>query len=193
MLRRLYDWVMAIAASPAASPVLGVVAFLHSIVLPIPPDALLIPMTVADRKSWLWYASLAMLTSVAGGIVAFLAGALFFEQVAQPILQLHGYSGRFNAFSAAFHHWGLWIILIAAFTRFPYKVVAIASGAMGLGLPVFVLASFVSRGLRFYAVAGALYLAWPTFQPFVERHLGLLFSLFLALVAAGVAVAYFLG
>lgn len=192
MLRRLYDWTMALAAHRHASVALGVVSFVESSVFPIPPDALLIPMVLAERKSWFWYASLCTLTSVAGGIAGYFIGALLFEELAKPILQMYGYSNQFNAFAQKYNEWGIWIVVIAGVTPFPYKVVTIASGATGLNLPIFVLASIASRGFRFYLVAWLLYYAGPAMREFIERRLGLLFTLFMALLIGGFVAARYL-
>jgi len=192
MLRRLYDWTMALAGHRHASVALGAVSFIESSFFPIPPDALLIPMVLADRKSWFWYAALCTLTSVAGGIAGYFIGALLFEEVAKPILQMYGYSNQFNAFAAKYNDWGIWIVVIAGVTPFPYKVVTIASGATGLNLPIFVLASFASRGFRFFLVSALLYYAGPTIREFIERRLGLLFTLFMALLLGGFVAARYL-
>lgn len=193
MLRRLYDWTMALAAHRHASTALGVVSFVESSFFPIPPDALLIPMVLADRKSWWWYAALCTLTSVAGGIAGYFIGALLFEEVAKPILQMYGYADQFNTFAQRYNEWGIWLVVMAGVTPFPYKVITIASGATGLNLPVFVLASIASRGFRFFVVSALLYYAGPAMREFIERRLGLLFSLFVALLIGGfVAVRYLL-
>ncbi|MES0812726.1 YqaA family protein [Roseibium sp. SCPC15] len=191
MIRRLYDWTLSLAAGPRAPVALGSVSFVESSVFPIPPDILLIPMVIARRERAWWYAFLCTLTSVAGGILGYLIGMFLFDQVAEPILSFYGKMEKFDEFSAVFNHWGWWFVFIAGLTPFPYKVITIASGVAGLSLPVFILASIVSRGLRFFVVAALLYFFGPPIKEFIERRLGLMFTLFVVLlVGAFVLLRY---
>ncbi|MES0883794.1 YqaA family protein [Roseibium sp. SCP14] len=191
MIRRLYDWTLSLAAGPRAPVALGSVSFVESSVFPIPPDILLIPMVIARRERAWWYAFLCTLTSVAGGILGYLIGMFLFDQVAEPILSFYGKMEKFDEFSAVFNHWGWWFVFIAGLTPFPYKVITIASGVAGLSLPVFILASIVSRGLRFFVVAALLYFFGPPIKEFIEKRLGLMFTLFVVLlVGAFVLLRY---
>ncbi len=192
MLRRLYDWTMALASSRQAPAALGAVSFIESSFFPIPPDVMLIPMVLADRRRWLFLAGLCTVTSVLGGLLGYTIGALAFEPIARPILDFYGYAHAFEEFSARFNEWGLLIVFFFGLTPFPYKVVTIASGVTGLNLPVFVLSSLVSRGLRFFLVAGLLYLFGEPIREFIEKRLGLMFFIFCALLIGGfVALRYF--
>ena len=186
MSRRLYDWTLSLAAGPRAPAALGSVSFVESSVYPIPPDILLIPMVIARKEKAWWYALLCTLTSVAGGVLGYLIGMFLFEQVAQPILSFYGKMDKFDEFSAVFNHWGWWFVFIAGLTPFPYKVITIASGVAGLSLPIFIVASIVSRGLRFFVVAGLLYFFGPPIKEFIEKRLGLMFTLFVVLLVGGV-------
>lgn len=185
MLRRLYNWTMGLAASRGAVAALAVVSFVESSVFPIPPDVLLIPMVLARRaRAWL-YALVATVFSVAGGMLGYAIGALLFTQIASPILEFYGYVDAFENFQTWFNDQGAWIVLFAGITPFPYKVITIASGATGLGLPVFIIASIVARALRFSIVAGLLYFFGPPIRDFIERRLGLVFTIFLLLLIGG--------
>lgn len=192
MLRRLYDWTMSLAAGRRAEPALAGVAFVESSVFPIPPDVLLIPMVLADRRKALRYAAVATVASVLGGVLGYVIGAFLFEEVARPILALYGYATKFDEFAVWYNEWGAWIVFIAGVTPFPYKVVTIASGATGLDIFVFMAASVVSRGLRFFLVAGLLYWIGPPVRAFIERRLGLVFAIFVALLLGGFLVARYL-
>ncbi|MET1415999.1 YqaA family protein [Roseibium sp. HPY-6] len=185
MIRRLYDWTLSLAAGPRAPAALGSVSFVESSFFPIPPDILLIPMVIARREKAWWYALLCTLTSVAGGVLGYLIGMFLFEQVAQPILSFYGKMDKFDEFSAVFNHWGWWFVFIAGLTPFPYKVITIASGVAGLSLPIFIVASVVSRGIRFFIVAGLLYFFGPPIKEFIEKRLGLMFTLFVVLLVGG--------
>ena len=192
MLRRLYDWTMGLAAGRHAGKALAGVAFAESSFFPIPPDVLLIPMVLADRaKAWR-YAAIATIASVLGGVFGYLIGAFLFDQVAQPILQFYGYDQQFERFAAWYNDWGVWIVLAAGVTPFPYKVITIASGATGLNFIVFMIASIVARGLRFVIVAGLLYWVGPSIRDFIERRLGLVFTVFMVLLIGGFVAARYL-
>jgi membrane protein YqaA with SNARE-associated domain len=189
MLRALYDWTMRLAASRGATPALATVSFIESSVFPIPPDALLVPMVIADRRKAWWYAFVCTVTSVAGGIAGYFIGLLLFELVGRPVLAFYGYMDRFETFQETYNAWGAWAVLIAGVTPFPFKVITIASGATQLSLPVFIVASIVARGIRFFAVAGLLYLFGPPIRRFIEERLGLVFTLGLVLLIGGFVVA----
>ena len=185
MLRRLADWTMSLAAGPRAPVALGAVSFAESSFFPIPPDILLIPMVIARRARAFAYATLCTVTSVLGGVFGYAIGALLFVQVAKPILDFYGYLDKFDTFSSNFNEYGAWIVFIAGVTPFPYKVITIASGATGLSLPIFLIASILARGLRFYIVAGLLYLFGPPIRTFIEQRLGLMFTIFIVLLIGG--------
>ena len=192
IIRRLYDWTMNLAASPNAERMLAVVAFVESSVFPIPPDVMLIPMVLAERARWLRYALLCTGASIIGALLGYTIGMFLYEQVAVPILAFYGYLDKFDQFRAIFNDWGWWFVLIAGLTPFPYKVITIASGAAGLSLPIFVVASIISRGVRFFIVSGLLYLFGPPIRDFIEKYLGLLFTLFVVLLLGGFAAVRFL-
>lgn len=189
MLRRLYDWTMSLAASRHAVTALGAISFIESSVFPIPPDTLLIPMVIAERRRAWWYATLATITSVLGGIAGYLIGAFLFDQVAWPILNAYGYADKFETFRGWYNDWGVWIVLVAGVTPFPFKVITIASGATGLNMIVFVLASIIARGARFFAVSALLYVFGPPIKDFIERRLGLVFTVAMVLLIGGFVVA----
>lgn len=193
MLRALYNRTMAFAAHRNASWALAGVSFAESSFFPIPPDILLIPMVLAKRaKAW-FYATICTIASVAGGVAGWLIGAFLFETAAQPILEFYGYAHEFEDFAQRYNEYGAWIVFFAGLTPFPYKVITIASGATGLSLPVFIVASILSRGLRFFAVSALLWWLGPPIRDFIERWLGLLFTLFVILLFGGfVAIRYLL-
>lgn len=185
MLRKLYDRTMALAASRHAVPALFGVSFVESSVFPIPPDALLIPMVLSKRIRWLWYVVICTVASVLGGLAGYAIGYYLFQEVAEPILTFYGYGDKIEEFSAKFNAWGAWAVFIAGVTPFPYKVITIASGATGLSLPVFIVASILARGLRFFLVAYLLYRFGPPIRAFIERRLALMLTLAVILGLAG--------
>ncbi|UOM33964.1 YqaA family protein [Acuticoccus sp. I52.16.1] len=177
MLQRLYDKTMALAASRHATPALAGVSFAESSFFPIPPDLLLVPMVLSQRSKWIFYAALCTVASVVGGMAGYLIGSLLYETVAQPILAFYGYADKFADFTERFNRYGAWIVFLAGITPFPYKVITIASGATGLSLPVFLLASVLARGIRFFMVAGLLYVFGPPIRAFIEERLALVLAL----------------
>lgn len=191
MLRRLYDWILALSARPSAPYALAGVSFAESSFFPIPPDVMLIPMTLAERAGAWRFAAVATLASVVGGAAGYLIGWGLFESLGRPILELYGMSAQFADFSSRYNEHGAWIVLFAGITPFPYKVITIASGATGLNFWVFMLASLLARGFRFFVVCALLYWLGPPIRAFIERWLGLLFTLFvLALFGGFVLVRY---
>lgn len=190
MLRALYNWTMDLAARRNAVGVLAAVSFVESSVFPIPPDALLIPMVLANRaKAW-WYAFVCTLSSVIGGLAGYAIGFYLFEAVAEPLLDFYGYTDKFEQFRGSYNDdWGAWAVLIAGVTPFPFKVITIASGATKLSLPVFIFASMVARMVRFFAVAGLIYVFGPPIRTFIEKRLGLVFAVSLALLIGGFVLA----
>jgi membrane protein YqaA with SNARE-associated domain len=176
MLHRLYARVMALAASPYATWWLALIAFAESSFFPIPPDALLVPMALArPRLAWR-FAAVCTVASVAGGALGYLIGFAVFDQVAQPILKLYGYGSAYAAFQAKFQEYGLWIILIKGLTPIPYKIVTIAAGAARFDFALFMMASVLTRGARFFLVATLLHFYGDRVRDFIERRLTLVTS-----------------
>lgn len=192
MLKGIYDWTMRLAEHRHAGSSLFAVSFIESSFFPIPPDVMLVPMVLAKRaKAWA-YAAIATVGSVIGGFFGYAIGYFLFEQVARPLLSFYGYLDKFSTFASQYNDYGAWIVLFAGITPFPYKVITIASGATGLNLVVFAVASVIARGLRFYIVAGLLYWFGPPIRAFIEKRLGLVLSVFLILLFGGfLAIKFF--
>lgn len=191
MLRRLYDWTLSLAATRHAEKALAGVSFVESSFFPIPPDVLLIPMVLADRIRWIRYAVVCTVASVLGAILGYAIGAFLYETIGQPILAFYGKEDSFATISDWYNTWGGWGVLFAAVTPFPYKVLTIFSGATGLNFVVFLVVSVIGRGLRFFLVAWLLYKFGPPIRDFIEKNLGLLFTLFMVLLIGGfVAIKY---
>ncbi|CTQ50560.1 YqaA family protein [Jannaschia donghaensis] len=191
MIRSLYDWTLSWAAHPRALWVLAFVSFVESSVFPIPPDILLIPMILAaPSRAWL-IAGVCTIASVAGGMAGYAIGFFAFETIGEPILTALGKADSFEDFRTRYNDWGAWAVLIAGVTPFPYKVITILSGATQLSLPVFILSSIVARGLRFFIVAGLLWKFGLPIRDFIEKRLGLMFTLFfVVLIGAFVLLRY---
>jgi membrane protein YqaA with SNARE-associated domain len=192
MLHRLYMRTLALAASPRAGWWLFGIAFAEASFFPIPPDALLIPMALA-RPDRAWrLAAICLAGSVIGGALGYLIGYAVFDQLARPLIELYGYGDRFAAFQALYARWGLWVILVKGLTPIPYKIVTIASGAARFNFWMFMAASLVTRGARFFIVAALLRYYGTPVRDFIERRLTLVTSLLAAGVVGGFLVLRFL-
>ena len=185
MLDRLYIRLLALSQHPKALWVLALVAFAESSVFPIPPDVLILPMVLAaPSRAWL-IALVAMVASVAGGLLGYAIGALMFEQLGRPILETLGKGDAVEAFNQRFNSLGFWAILGAGLTPFPYKVITIMSGWTGMHLGTFIATSVLARGLRFFLLAALLWKFGTPIRTFIERRLGLLSTLFMLFLIGG--------
>ena len=192
MIKRLYDWTIRMAEHPNALWVLALVAFVESSVFPIPPDVIMIPMILAQpKRAWL-IATVGLTASVLGGLLGYAIGALAFETLGQPILASLGKADSMAEFSVRFNDMGFWAVLIAGVTPFPYKVITIMSGWTGMPLATFIMTSILARALRFFIVATLLRVFGPPIRDFIERRLGLMFTLFVIVLIAGFAAVKFL-
>lgn len=191
MLRRFYHRVLALSASPHAPWWLAAVAFAESSFFPIAPDLLLIPMVLArPRLAWR-LATICTAASVAGGALGYLIGYALFNQLAMPLIHLYHYEAGFRAFQQRFAEYGLWVILIKGLTPIPYKIITIASGAAAFSFPVFIAASVVTRGARFFLVAGLLRHFGAPIAAFIERRLTLVMTAAAAGIIAGFLILKF--
>ncbi len=176
---------LALAAHRHALWWLALVSFVESSVFPIPPDVMMIPMILArPSRAWL-IASVALVASVLGGLLGYAIGALAFEQIGQPILMSLGKADAMAEFSTRFNDLGFWAVLTAGVTPFPYKVITIMSGWTALPLGTFIVTSILARGLRFFLVAALLWKFGAPVRDFIERRLGLVTILFVALLFGG--------
>lgn len=192
MLRTFYARVMALAASPNAAWWLALIAFAESSFFPIPPDALLVPMALAKPRSAWRYAAVCTVASVAGGALGYLIGFAVFDQLARPILDLYGYGSAYAAFQAKFGEYGLWIVLVKGLTPIPYKIVTIAAGAAHFDFWMFMAASALTRGARFFLVATLLHFFGDAVRDFIERRLTLVTSAVAVGVVGGFLALKFL-
>jgi membrane protein YqaA with SNARE-associated domain len=189
MFKSLYDRLITLAASPQAPYALAAVAFAESSVFPIPPDVLLAPMTLAQpRRAWT-FALICTVASVLGGMLGYAIGALLFDTLGQWLIHVYGYADRMDSLKAAYAHWGALIILFKGLTPIPFKLVTIVSGLLGYNFALFVALSIVTRGLRFFIVAGVLNLFGDTLRVGLERHFAAFIVLSAVIVVLGFVIA----
>ena len=190
MLRRIYDWCVDAADKPHAVWILGGVAFAESSFFPVPPDIMLLPMSLAQpKRAWL-YASVCTVASVLGGVLGYAIGALLYDSVGHWLINLYGLGGKVEAFRASYAEWGALIILLKGLTPIPYKLVTITSGFAGYNLWLFILFSIITRGGRFFMAAIVLNRYGEWIKVRIERHLALSVAILAVVLVAGFFIAF---
>jgi membrane protein YqaA with SNARE-associated domain len=189
MNNSLYSRVRSLAEGAYAERALAAVAFAESSFFPVPPDILLAPMALANpRRAWR-YALIATIASVLGGMLGYAIGAMLYGTVGEWLVNLYGYGAKMEALKQTYAQWGWLVILVKGVTPIPYKLVTITSGLLGYNFPLFVALSAVTRGLRFFLVAGALQLFGEPLRAALERNFAAVLGAFAALVIAGFVIA----
>jgi len=190
MLRRIYDWCIEAADKPHALWILGAIAFAESSFFPVPPDVMLLPMSLArPARAWL-FATLCTVASVAGGMLGYAIGALLYDSVGQWLINLYHLGDKVEAFRASYAEWGSVIILLKGLTPIPYKLVTITSGFAGYNIWLFILCSIIARGGRFFFVAVLLNRYGDPIRAEIEKRLGLWLAVLLLVLVAGFVVAF---
>ncbi|ABB38873.1 hypothetical protein Dde_2076 [Oleidesulfovibrio alaskensis G20] len=181
MLDRL--WRM--ADSAGATRVLAIVSFTESVFFPVPPDLLLIPMALARRDKAFRLAFICLVSSLLGGIVGYFLGYYFMEVAGMPIVRFYGLLDKYDAIRVWYETYDAWAVAIAGLTPVPYKVCTLTAGAFRIDFMVFIIASVLSRGLRFFAIAGLIYLFGERVRFFLEKRFDLVLIVFTILGIAG--------
>jgi membrane protein YqaA with SNARE-associated domain len=190
MLRRIYDWCIDAAHKPYALWIMAAVAFAESSFFPVPPDVMLIPMSLArPARAW-FYALVCTAASVLGGVLGYGIGALLYDSLGQWLINLYGLGDKVEAFRAGYAEYGAWIILLKGLTPIPYKLVTITSGFANYNIWLFIALSVIARGGRFFVVAILLNRYGEWIRVRIERHLGFWVSLGAAVLVAGFIVAF---
>jgi len=185
--RRLYDWVLHWASTPSAMTALFLLALAESSFFPIPPDVLLAAVVLSDRRRAWRAAALCTVGSVIGGALGYMIGLGFWDAT-QDFFYNHVFSREaYEYVRGLYETWNFWVVFIAAFTPIPYKVFTIAGGVARISFPTFLIASAVGRGARFVLVTWLFHHYGPPIRGFVDRYLGWLTLLFVALLVGGFA------
>jgi membrane protein YqaA with SNARE-associated domain len=192
MLRSLYDWCIAAAEKPHALWILGAVSFMESSFFPVPPDIMLIPMTLARPERAWRYAAVCTAASVAGGMLGYLIGSALYDSVGLWLIRLYGYGDKLETFREGYAHYGALIILLKGLTPIPYKLITIASGFAGYNFGLFVLLSLLTRGVRFFAEAFLLKRYGARARTMLEERLGLWVTVGALVLVGGVVAALYL-
>ena len=192
MLRKMYDWCVATAGKPYATWAMGTVSFVESSFFPIPPDAMLIPMSLARPDKAYYFATVCTLASVAGGVLGYAIGYYLYESLGLWLMQLYGYGDKVEAFTQQYREWGAWIIVLKGLTPIPYKIVTIASGFAHYPILPFILLSIIARGMRFYLVAFLIHRYGDKARAMIEERLGLWTTIAAIVLVVGIVAAVYL-
>ncbi len=190
VVRRLYDWVLHWADTPYGTPALGALAFAESSFFPVPPDVLLIALGIGRPKRSFFYALVCSCASIVGGLLGYAIGALLWGAVSEFFFRwIPGFTPEvFGRVQSLYLQYGFWIVFAAGFTPIPYKVFTICSGVVSLNLPLFLLASSVSRSARFFLVSALIFFFGEPIKRIIDKYFNLLSILFVVLLVGGFAV-----
>lgn len=190
IVRRMYDWVLGWADSPYGLLALGLISFAEASFFPIPPDVLLIALVLGAREKWFKLALVCSLASVAGAILGYCIGAGLWSAVDDVFYTyVPGFTPeKFEYVGGLYKEWDFWLVFAAGFTPIPFKVITITAGVFALNVPMFLLASTLSRSARFFLVAFLLYRYGEKIRDFIDKRFNLLAILFTALLVGGFLV-----
>ena len=184
-IRRLYDWVLGWADSRYATPALATLSFTESFFFPLPPDPLLMALSLSKPKRAYFFAAVCSAASVIGGVAGYYIGLVLFEAIGKPILDFYGAMDKYLLVQTYFRAYDAWAVGVAGFTPIPYKVFTISAGAFRISFFVFVLASVISRSARFFIVAGLIKKFGGPIRSFIDRYFNILTFVFFALLVGG--------
>jgi membrane protein YqaA with SNARE-associated domain len=174
MFQTLYKRCLNLAAHKSANFYLGLVSFIESSFFPIPPDIMIIPMVIAKKKEFIKIFLIASIFSVLGGVLGYFIGYLFFD-LAMYVVEFYNYGDKVKDLKLnmsegnGFLAW-LSVLFLAGFTPLPYKAFTITSGLIAFNLPIFIIVSLISRGLRFFIVAFLSYKFGQLFTEYMNNH-----------------------
>jgi membrane protein YqaA with SNARE-associated domain len=191
-LRRLYDWVLSWAESPYGTLALAVHSMTESFVFPIPPDPLLMALTLGRPKRGMYYAFVCTVASIVGAFIGYAIGRWAWEVVGTKIIATLGYMDLFHTLQAQFTEYTFWAILVAGFTPLPFKVFTITAGSCSVPLAPFFLGAAVSRAGRFFLVAGLITLFGPAIKEKIDKYFDVLSLAFVVLLIGGFVAIKFL-
>lgn len=185
VIRQLYRWVVGWAETKQAEQALGAISFAESSFFPIPPDPLLIAMVMAKPAKFLRYATVCTLSSVLGGIGGYAIGLLFFETMGRWIIDTYHLQEKFVYIGTRYDESAFLTVFTAAFTPIPYKLITVAAGVFQINFFMFVVASIIGRGMRFYLVAFLMHKLGGRYKDSIEKYIDVLSIAFVALLVLG--------
>lgn len=192
IFRSLLDWVWRMAETEGAMKVLFLVSLTESVFFPVPPDLLLIPMALAQQKKAFRIAGVCLAASVIGGAIGYFIGAFFMDTIGMSIVNFYGLTDQYVVVQEWYEKYNAWVVAVAGLTPIPYKLCTLTAGAFHVNFYVFFIMSFLSRGVRFFVVAGLIYLFGHKIRYFLEKRLDLIFVLCMVLVVIGFILVNYL-
>ncbi|MBN1846301.1 MAG: DedA family protein [Sedimentisphaerales bacterium] len=190
--RRLYNWVLHWANTPYGGWALFFLAFAESSFFPVPPDILLAPLTLGNRRRWVRFALTCSVASVVGGVCGYMIGMFLWDHISGWAYSHLAWAGlteeNFHTFQGWYDRYDFWIVFTCGFTPLPYKVCTISAGMARIQFAGFLIASTLSRSARFFIVAGLFWWFGPTIKPFIDRYFNWLCLLFVVLLVGGFAL-----
>lgn len=186
--RRLYDWVLGWAESPYSAWALFAIAFAESSFFPIPPDILLIALAVALPLRAFHYALICTTGSVLGGAFGYFLGYQFFDTLGEAIVLFYAAEDQYLRIQELYQKYDAFAVAVAGLTPIPYKVATITAGFFDVNFPRFVLASVVSRSIRFFLIGALIRMFGPQIRSLIEKYFEILSLIFLILLFAGFVV-----
>lgn len=191
LFKRLYEWTMSWARTKKAAYALFITAFVESSVFPIPPDVLLIPMVVSERKKWVKYTVVCVAGSVLGALLGYLIGWGFYESVGRRVVEFYSLQHSMDVMAARYSENAVLTVFTAAFTPIPFKVITIAAGLFGVPIPALVIGSLIGRSGRYFLIAGLVSIFGEKVSKFIEKNFDLFTLIFAACVIGGfIALRY---
>lgn len=181
----MYGWVVGWAETKRAEQALAGVSFVESSFFPIPPDPLLIAMVMARPASFLRHAAICTVASVFGGMFGYVIGLLLFSTIGAWIVNTYGLQEEFVYIGQRYQDNAFLTVFTAAFTPIPYKLITIAGGVFHINFLMFVLASLIGRGMRFFLVATFMYHLGQRYKDSIEKYIDTLSIVFVALLILG--------
>jgi len=184
-VRRMYDWTLGLSDRAYAGWALFFLAFIESSFFPVPPDVLLMALSVGRPQRAFWFASLCSLGSVLGAVFGYILGQYFFELVGQPIVNMYAAIEQYETVQGLFQDWDAMAIAVAGFTPIPFKIFTIAAGAFKVDFTTFLVAALFSRSARFFLLSFLIFRFGPAIKPKIDKYFNELTILCVILVISG--------
>ena len=200
-IRKLYDWVLSWAYTPYGAIALFILAFAESSFFPIPPDVLLIALVLGARKKAFRFALICTIGSISGAIFGYLIGHYLWWTTGNEFSSVAGFffsnfpgftEEMFFRIQQLYSYYNFWIVFAAGFTPLPYKVFTVSAGAFNINFPLFMIASIIGRGARFFLVSALIWKYGPPIKSFIDKYFNLLAILFTILLIGGFVLINFL-
>ena len=196
MIKKIYEKTLIWASHKNSKLILFFVSVIESFIFPLPPDLLIIPMTIAKMNNWFKIALIATSGSVLGGCIGYLIGYVFFNEIGIPIFELYGVDNVTFLKDKVGQGGGIiaWstFLAIAAFTPIPFKLLTITSGFVHFNFFYFIIISFLARGSRFFLIALLIGKFGPKIKPLLEKKLLKISIIFTILIIVLAYILYLL-